>query len=257
MTAVVEALDVAVGRAGRVVLRDVRLAVGEGERIALIGRNGSGKTTLLRALAGLDAPLAGSIRWRGRPLPKGPERVGRLGVLFQHESPSPFRVRELVTLGLGLDGPPSAEARGRVDRVLAWAELATLAERPCRSLSGGEGQRAALARALVAGAPLLLLDEPTHHLDPAHQAALLGWLDRLRGRVAVVVATHDLALAAVCDRVALLHDGRLFALGAPGDVLTEGHLLSALGVHVRRLDDPSGGPPFLRIVAPAGKEAFA
>jgi iron complex transport system ATP-binding protein len=249
MTAVVETHELAVGWAGRAVIANVDVAVGAGERLALIGSNGCGKTTLLRAHAGLARPLAGTIQWRGGSLPVGAARVRSLGVLFQTELPSHFSVREMVTLGLGLDGPPSRSAQQRVARALAWADLAGFADRSCASLSGGELQRVLLARATVAGPELLLLDEPTNHLDPARQAALLAHLDRLRDQIAIVIATHDLSLAAACDRVVLLHAGRVAEVGSPAAVLTPSNLRRAMGVHVRRLDDPDGGPPWLRVVA--------
>ena len=249
MTAVVETFELAVGWSGRAVLADVDLAIAAGERVALIGSNGCGKTTLLRALAGLGRPLAGTIRWHGGPLPVGAARVRSLGVVFQTEPPSHFTVREMVTLGLGLDGPPSRASQQRIDRALAWADLAPFADRTCTSLSGGELQRVLLTRAIVADPELLLLDEPTNHLDPARQAALLAQLDLLRDRVAIVIATHDLALAAACDRVVLLHAGRVAELGSPAAVLTPSNLRRTMGVRVRRLDDPDGGPPWLRVVA--------
>jgi iron complex transport system ATP-binding protein len=248
MSPVVEAFEVAVGRGKDAVLSGVNLAVEAGERVALVGANGAGKSTLLRALAGLDPVLKGTIRWGGGALPQGRERVRMLGVLFQTETPSRFSVRELVTLGLGLDGPPSNAEKTRVDALLERAELTQLAARSCASLSGGEAQRAVLSRALVADPRLLLLDEPTNHLDPAHQATLLRWFDRLHGQTAVVLATHDLALAATCDRVALLDGGRLSLLGPASEVLTPENLVRTLGVSVRRLDDPAGGPSLFRVV---------
>jgi iron complex transport system ATP-binding protein len=244
---VIAARGLAVGRGERTVLRDVDLAIAAGERVALVGANGSGKTTLLRALAGLDRPHAGEILWAEGPLPAGAARVQKVGVLFQGEPPAPFAVRELVTLGLGLDGPPGARHTPQIDAALARMDLAALADRRCARLSGGEWQRAAVARALVARPALLLLDEPTNHLDPARRAGLLALLERLRGEVAIVLATHDLDCAAACDRVALLAGGRVAALGPPAAVLTPAGLAAALGVRVRRLDDPEGGPPFLRV----------
>ena len=247
MSPVLEAIELAVGRGRGAVLTGVNLTVDAGERLALVGANGAGKSTLLRALAGLDPVLGGSILWDGGPLPKGPARVRMLGVLFQTEAPSRFTVRELVTLGLGLDGPPSGAHRARVDEVLERAELMPFADRSCATLSGGEAQRALLGRALVGNPRVLLLDEPTNHLDPARQATLLRWFERLRGETAVLLATHDLALAATCDRVALLDRGRLALLGSAGEVLTPENLQRALGASVRRLDDPSGGPPLFRV----------
>jgi iron complex transport system ATP-binding protein len=243
----VEALGLSVGRGGSAVLGEVALAIAPGERLALVGPNGSGKTTLLRALAGLDRPLAGELRWDGGALPSGAARVRKLGVLFQGEAAAPFPVRQLVALGLGLDGPPSATQVQLVAAALERAGVAALSDRPCAQLSGGEWQRAALARALVADPRLLLLDEPTSHLDPARRAALLALLEGLRGRVAVVLATHDLDCAAACDRVALLAGGRVAALGPPAAVLTPERLSACFGVRVRRLEDPQGGPPFLRV----------
>jgi sirohydrochlorin cobaltochelatase len=248
--AVLQAWGLAVGRAGRVVVGGIDLGVAPGEQIALVGANGCGKTTLLRALAGLDRPVAGEIAWQGGPLPPGPARARTLGVLFQNESPAPFTTAETVALGLGLDGLPGDEDRRRVQTTLAQMDLTTLALRACRTLSGGEWQRAGLGRALVAGARLLLLDEPTSHLDPARRAHLRRLLDALRPDVAVVLATHDLEQAATCDRVLLLSEGRPLALGPPATVLTPAHLARALGVTVRRIEDPQGGPPLFRLQTP-------
>jgi iron complex transport system ATP-binding protein len=245
---VVATKGLAVGRGAAPVLTAVDLAVARGERIALVGGNGTGKTTLLRVLGGVDAPRAGVIAWNGGPLPRGAARVATVGVLFQDEPASQLDVRTMITLGLGLDGPPGPSSRHRVEAAIAEAQLETLADRACASLSGGEAQRVLLARALVARPGLLLLDEPTNHLDPARQAALYGALDRLRGTCAVVMATHDLGLAATCDRIALLAGGRIDALGPPADVLTPARLAAALGVAVRRVDDPDGGPPLLRVM---------
>jgi iron complex transport system ATP-binding protein len=247
--AVLETRDLAVGRGGRVVLAGVSLTVGGGELFALLGLNGSGKTTLLRALAGIDRPLAGEIRWDGGPLRAGAGRVGQVGVLFQDEPPAPFSVRTVVTLGLGLDGPPGPADRARVEGAIDRLGLGRLADRPCRRLSGGEWQRAALARALVAGPRLLLLDEPASHLDPARRASSSALLASLG--VAVVLATHDLDAAAACDRVLLLGGGGVAAQGPPSLVLTPERLLESLRVRVRRLDDPDGGAPFLRLESAA------
>ena len=247
---VLSAHGLACGRGAALAVRGVDLEVAPGERLALVGANGSGKTTLLRCFAGLEAPRAGTILWQGAPLPAGAERVRRVGVLLQDEAAAGFRLRELVTLGLGEDGPPGARARRATQAALAQHGLLPLAERPCTTLSGGEARRGALARALVARPALLLLDEPTNHMDPARHAELCAWLDEARD-AAVVLATHDLGLAARCDRVLLLGEGVPLALGPVAAVLTPPLLARALGVRVRRVEDPEGGPPLFRVVAPA------
>ena len=249
MGPVLKATGLSVGRGGQVVLRGISLSVARGERIALVGANGSGKTTLLRVLAGIDQALAGQLSCNGQPLPRGPARVGQLGVLFQSETAAPFSVRELVSLGLGLDRAPSPRQRALVDAALARVLLTGLADRPVASLSGGEAQRAAIARAIVAGPEVLLLDEPTNHLDPARRAAFLALLDDLRGSIAVVLATHDLDCAAAADRVLLLGAGTILAEGPPSSVLTPENLHAAFGVAVRRVADPAGGRLFLRVEA--------
>ena len=238
--------ELAVGRGTVDVLRGVNLRVRGGERVVLVGKNGSGKTTLLRALGGLDAPRGGKLSWSG-PLPHGAARVATLGILLQSEPASAFTVRDFVTLGLGLDGPAEPAAAERVRALLEELDLASLATQSVAALSGGEYQRARVARALVAGAPLLLLDEPTNHLDPSHRAALLASLDRLRARVAMVIATHDLELAASADRVLLLARGAVVAAGKPSEVLTAPLLEDALAVRIRRIEDPDGGAPWLRV----------
>ncbi len=251
---VVRASQLAVGWNGRPVLRDIDLAVQPGERVGLLGSNGSGKTTLLRVLAGLAAPLEGEVRWCGTALPKGGARCRVVGYVLQAEPPVHFTVRQLVALGLGTDGPPSARQMTEVERVLADEGLTRLADRRCSTLSGGEWQRAVIARSLVAKPSLLLLDEPTSHLDPARRAGLHERLLRLRDQ-AVVLATHDLELAALCDRVMILGGGVAMAAGPPAEVLTAEALESALGVRVRRLDDPEGGPSLFRIVGLAPRFA--
>jgi iron complex transport system ATP-binding protein len=251
---VVRATDLSVGWNGRAVLSGIDLAVHTGERLALLGCNGSGKTTLLRVLAGLAAPLRGEVRWCGTALPKGAARCRVLGYVLQAEPPVHFTVRQLVALGLGTDGPPSAPQLARVARVLEGEGLTDFADRRCSTLSGGEWQRAVIARALVAEPALLLLDEPTSHLDPARRAVLHERLARFRDQ-AVVLATHDLELAALCDKVMVFGEGRAMAAGTPSEVLTEAILAPSLGVRVRRVDDPQGGPALFRIAGLAANVA--
>jgi len=247
MSALFEARGVAVGRGPAPCLTGVDLDVRPGERIALLGANGAGKTSLARVVAGLDRPRAGRVRWLGDALPRGPARPRTVGVVLQGEIAAALPVRDLVALGLGLDEAPTAAAWRAVDATLADLELTALAARPCSTLSGGEAQRAAMARARVAGPRLLVLDEPTNHLDPRRRADVMAWLDRLDDAIAAVIATHDLELAARCTRAVLIADGRILFDGAAAEALVPDRLAAALGVAVRRLDDPSGGPPLFRV----------
>lgn len=223
---------------GRPVLKDITFHVRAGERIALIGPNGAGKTTLLRTLVGL-LPHSGTLHLEGRPLAEWSARDrAREVALVRQQTPLAvdFTVSEIVALGraphLGwMDSLGDAD-RQRVDAALDALDLHDLAVRPVPSLSGGEQQRVFLAQALAQDAPLLLLDEPTAHLDIRHQLDLLRRVERLAdtGRT-VIAAIHDLELAArFADRILMLADGRLVADGTPGSVLTASRLHDVFGV---------------------------
>jgi tungstate transport system ATP-binding protein len=201
---------------GRAVLEISRLEVHAGEVLCLVGPTGAGKSTLLRLLAGLERPSAGRL-WLGenrldeRDLPLVVQR--RLTLLFQRPLLLAGTVRANVEYGLRLRG--LGRSRPRVEAVLSRLGLSGLAGRPARSLSGGEAQLVALARALVLEPAVLLLDEPTAHLDPARVALVEGEVrdDHTRRGTTLVWATHNLFQARrVADRVALLLEGRLVEL---------------------------------------------
>jgi iron complex transport system ATP-binding protein len=255
VTAVVlEARRVAHAFGASPVLDDVTLGLAAGELLALVGPNGAGKTTLLRVLAGVLRPREGEVRLRGEPL----ARIGRralareLGVVPQELIvPFPYRVRELVAMGrapwLGAFGRERAEDREVVEAALRALALEPLAERSYPTLSGGEKQRTSLARALAQEADVLLLDEPTAHMDLGHRLHtfewLRGWIAARPVRRAAFVVTHDLVLAAQhADRIALLHGGRLAAVGAPREVLTPERLEAVYAVEARIEDDGAGHP---------------
>jgi iron complex transport system ATP-binding protein len=214
----------------RVVLRDCSLALGSGEIVAIVGPNGAGKSTLLRILAGLLRPAAGRVSLDGVDV-AGLSRSAiarRIAVVPQiFDTLFPFTVREVVGLGrtarLGAFGRASSDDAAAVERAISELELEALAGRRIDRLSGGERQRAVLGMALAQEADVLLLDEPTVHLDPGHQLAtleLLGELGRRR-QLAVCAVLHDLNLASTfASRIVALTDGHIVREGTPLEVLS-------------------------------------
>ena len=225
------------------VLRDVTLAVAEGEWLALLGPNGAGKSTVLRVITGLLPARAGVALLGGRDVRAigGAERARLVAVVPQElATPLPFTVGELVTLGRssaqGRLARLGAGDRRAIERALAYTDLLDLRDRPFAELSGGEKQRAAIALALAQETRILLLDEPTAHLDLNHQWDILQLLDRLNRecRLTIVMTSHDLNLAAeFCARLALFDHGQLAALGAPAAVLREDLLREVYHCDVR------------------------
>lgn len=227
-------------RGSRRVLDSVDLVLQPRELVALLGPNGSGKSTLLRILAGTLPPSSGRVTLFGRPLPAWTraELARSVTVLPQAvELPRGFRVAEVVSLGrtphsrTWFSSTPEDEAA--VERALVDADLEDLADRPVEQLSGGERQRVALAMALAQEPRLLLLDEPTVHLDLAHQLALVRLLDGLRQSrgLTVLAVLHDLALTGrFADRAVLLHEGRLLAAGSGTVILDPARARLAFGV---------------------------
>ncbi|MEO8808433.1 MAG: ABC transporter ATP-binding protein [Burkholderiaceae bacterium] len=205
-------------------LADVSLTLQAGWT-AIVGPNGAGKSTLLRVLAGLQKPDAGEVQLHGKPLALWPlrERAMQLAWLAQQgETSGELSVREVVHLGrlprLGLFTAPSAEDEACVDRAMADAECTAWQQRRLHELSGGERQRVLLARALAVNAPLLLLDEPTTHLDPPHQVALVRLVQgQVRAGVTVASVLHDLSLALLADRLIVMERGRIVAVGTRDD----------------------------------------
>ena len=230
---------------GRAVLHDLSLEVPAGAVTAILGPNGSGKTTLLRLLLGVLRPAAGAIHLAGRPQQgySRRERSQLIGLVPQDEHiPFDFSVLEYVLLGRAPYLSP-LQMPGEVDRQVALAALHLvgldpLRERTVPSLSGGERQLVALARALAQQPRILLMDEPTAHLDLSNRGRLLAIVRDLVTRgVTVVLTTHDPNLAAsVASFAVLMRQGQALATGPAGIVLTEQTLSATYGVPVRVYD---------------------
>lgn len=263
LLAQVKGLTAGYGRPGqsRPALQGIGLELRAGEMVAVVGPNGSGKTTLVRCIAGVLRPWSGEVRVCGADVTALPQRevARRVAVVPQDPSlPDGFAALETVLMGrtpyLGLlqnEGPADLEAARR-------AMLATgvwdLAARPLGSLSGGERRRVVLARALAQDTPVLLLDEPTAHLDIGHQAAVLRLvraLCRSQSKAALAVV-HDLTLAGqFADRLVLMDRGRVVAEGSAEDVLRPSVLGAVYGTRVRVLRHPDTGRP---VVAPGSED---
>ena len=239
----------AVTIAGIRVCSGLDLVVAPGQCWAILGRNGAGKTTLLHTLAGLRSPAAGTIEFLGRPLAtSGRRELARLrGLLPQDDSDAfPATVLETVLIGrhphLSRWQLEGAEDLRIAREALAATDMPGTDARDVRTLSGGERRRVALAALLAQQPQLFLLDEPSSHLDLAHQIALL---DRLVGAVhssgkALVMVVHDINLAArYCDHVLLLADGMALAGSAP-DLLRAERLSAVFGIGLQAVAGPRG-----------------
>jgi iron complex transport system ATP-binding protein len=230
-------------------LAGVSVDVAPGEWLGVIGPNGAGKSTLLRAVAGL-VPHTGEILVGDRPAGRHRRHLARAVAYVAQDPlvPAGMSVFEYALLGrtahlryLAVEGPRDITI---VEDVLGQLDLTALADRPLSSLSGGEQQRAVLARALAQQAPVLLLDEPTSALDVGNQQQALELVEDLRREwgLVVVSAMHDLTLAGqFADRLLLLSRGSAVACGPARTVLTERSLSEHWGARVRVLDDPEGG----------------
>src|SRR5712692_9367879 len=220
---VIELAGIRVEREGRAVLEVPALTVLPGEVLAVIGPNGAGKSSLLRVMGALESPAAGTVRFQGLAVSaeQGLAVRRRMASVFQEPLLADATVFDNVAMGLRFRGADRARIEAQVARWLTGFEIAALASRQARTLSGGEAQRAALARALVVEPELLLLDEPFSALDAPTREGLIGDLGRvLRAeRITTVLVTHDHEEAMVlADRVGVLMDGRLLQLGDAAQV---------------------------------------
>ena len=251
-------------------LLEVSLSVRSGEVVGLVGPNGSGKTTVVRVASRALRPSAGSVELAGRDPYRMPSReAARLvAVVPQDVQPAfSYSVLEMVLMGrtpyLSAWGSGGPQDWSRARDAMASTQVQHLADRSVNELSGGERQRVILAQALAQDAPVLLLDEPTTHLDLRHVVELLGIVRGLatQGGKAVLAIVHDLNLAAAaCDRLVVLHRGRVVAEGPAEEIVTPELLRSVWGVDAEVVADHATGRPSVRlgpaaVVEPDGRRA--
>ncbi len=258
-------VDFSYGRGA--VLRGIGVEIRPGERVALIGPNGSGKTTLLRLLSGFLRPDLGEVRLGGRRLTGYSRRevARRVAVVPQTlEVPFAFTVEELVLMGrtpyMSPWGGPGPGDVAVVREAMERTGVSFLEDRPYPELSGGERQRVLLALALAQEPQILLLDEPTAHLDINHQVEVLDLVRALNrdSGLTVAAAMHDLNLAALYfGRLLLLEDGRIVADGPPQEVLEEQRIARAFGATVRIEPHPVRGVPQVILLPEDGSEAVS
>jgi ABC-2 type transport system ATP-binding protein len=252
----------------RVALDDVSFTVARGAIFALLGPNGGGKTTLFKILSTLMAPSGGTARIFGENLATPAAIRPHLGVVFQHPSLDDLLtvVENLICHG-HLYGLHGAALRARAETVLQRLGLADRMNDRVGTLSGGLQRRTELAKALLHQPPLLLLDEPSTGLDPGARRDFMQYLRQLREQegVTIVLTTHYMEEAERCDRVAILHQGRLINVGAPGElknqvggdvVVLQAHDPQALRRKIQQRFgcDPAVVDGTLRVERPRGHE---
>jgi iron complex transport system ATP-binding protein len=272
MAALVEFVGVGFGyprperaREGGFSLSEVTFAIEMGEIFGVIGPNSAGKTTLLRLLTRVVRAERGEIRLGGRSIaPLAHAELARQIAVVPQEAPRPFpfTVEQLVLMGRYPHAPgryfESDDDRAQARAAMAATGVLELADLPLEQLSGGERQRAMLARALAQQPALLVLDEPTSHLDLRYQletAALLRRVNAEHGTT-VLLVSHDLDLAAeVCDRLLLLDRGQVARVGPPATVLERSVLEAVFRCPVAVDVNPASGRPLVRVAWPSGPSA--
>jgi iron complex transport system ATP-binding protein len=237
---ILAASDLALGYGARSIVASADLSVASGERVALVGPNGAGKSTLLRALTGVLTPRSGSVRLCGDPIASVHRRaVARAIAVVPELADVPFAmpVSEVVALGRLPHEPPLTGLRASdiaaIDGAIERVGIGHLRNRDVRELSMGERQLVFIAVAVAQAAPILVLDEPTAHLDIRHQVEVMELLVDLNRRdgMTVIAVLHDLALAAhFFPRVVVLDAGRIVADGAPSRVLDVERIRAVFGV---------------------------
>ncbi|NLH99859.1 MAG: ABC transporter ATP-binding protein [Chthonomonadales bacterium] len=263
-TPAVECASIRAGYVDHMVLHDVSFTAEAGELVGLIGPNGAGKSTLLKTLSGVVRPTSGAVRIYGRDLAAYRARdLAQTMAYVPQSEPTlfDFTVREVVLMGRHPHSRKATASASRsctadrtvtdhaiAARAMAATDVLHLAERPVTALSGGEHRRVILARAIAQSPSIMLLDEPTAHLDIAHQSEMLRLISRMTRRegLCAIAALHDLNVAAEwCDRLVLLANGRILADGPPATVLASSSLQTAYGIPFQLSANPVTARPMV------------
>ncbi|NLN08772.1 MAG: heme ABC transporter ATP-binding protein [Methanoculleus thermophilus] len=249
----IEIIDIDVSYGAKKILEAITFNADASEILGIVGPNGSGKTTLLKAMSRVVARDNGDIRLEGRDLDSFEHRelARRVAVVPQDISIGfDYSVRDVVMMGrhpyIGRFASETAQDMEICDRAMRLANVAHLAGTSVRDISGGERQRVLIARALAQEPKILLLDEATSNLDVSHQVEILNIIRDLAEEITVVSVFHDLNLAAhYCDRLLLLKDRRVYALGTPSEVLTREKIREVFGMEVLVKSHPLTGRPYV------------
>jgi iron complex transport system ATP-binding protein len=239
----------------RQILHEIQLEVDSGEIVALLGPNGAGKSTLIRSISGVIPIRSGNIFVDQKDVTSlsTMERARHISVVPQAISmPPAFTVWETVLLGrtpyLNFLGQTSAKDEAIARQALEQVDVFHLIDKRMDEISGGEQQRVLLARTLAQDTPILLMDEPTTHLDISHQIDLLKLITKQakEKKLTVLVALHDLNLASMfADRIAIVQNGLLCVAGTPQETLTSEIINSVYQVPVHIVPHPETGVPFV------------
>jgi iron complex transport system ATP-binding protein len=259
---ILEVSKLSAGYGNGFVIHDISLALEAGEFVAILGRNGSGKSTLIKAAQNLVPQVRGDVRCAGEDVfSMGPRRVAaRIAYVPQMAEPVfDYTVEEIVLMGRfarqGRFERASAEDEAAVAEAVRMTGIRDLRPKKLGDLSGGERQRVFIARALAQDTPVLLLDEPSSHLDIAHQVELYGILKKLQSDQgkAIVAAEHNINLAAAyAERLVFLRDGAVAIEGTPGETITPETIRGIFGAEVDIRANARSGLPEISLATLEG-----
>jgi iron complex transport system ATP-binding protein len=242
------------------VLQDISFSLKQGEFLGIIGPNGAGKSTILRLICGILKPGKGMITILGEPIERiEPKELAKKIAFVPQEThfALDFTVEDIVMMGrypylkaFQRENKIDYQAR---DHALEYADVQTFRKRMINSLSSGERQRVVLARALAQEPAILILDEPTSHLDLHHQYAIMELLKKFNKEgMSIIVVNHDLNLASLyCERLILMHQGKIFAQGSPGELINERTLKQVYQTDVKVIKHPHKNVPHI-LLKPKG-----